>query len=180
MPPPPPATEPLDHLLRRLTAARAVRLHPDLSNDAHDCFFVCVAQALFGGGVVKRGAVTAAVAALRTLQRAQQQLLTPAAERWMRRQLGRAERESCGWAVPPVRNAGGGERMGVATDAVEAWCTAGAVGRPIVVLRAGGRPRLLFQADLPVAAPIVLWETVPRAGEAAMEAAVGHVRLVRS
>ena len=40
-----------------------------------------------------------------------------------------------------------------------------------------GRPDLRFQA---VVAPIVLWETVPRAGEAAMEAAVGHVRLVRS
>ena len=80
MPPPPPATEPLDHLLRRLTAARAVRLHPDLSNDAHDCFFVCVAQALFGGGALeRRGAITAAVAALRTMQRGEQQLMTPAA-----------------------------------------------------------------------------------------------------
>jgi hypothetical protein len=147
---PPPAVAPLPCVLRHLTAARTVKLRVDLAHSsANDCFFVCVAQALFGDDALgRRGALAAAVAALRTMQRGEQQRMAPAAERLMRRQLGAAERHGGGWAVPPVRNASGGERLGVATDAIEAWATAGALGRPIVVLRGGGQPSLEFQAGL--------------------------------
>jgi hypothetical protein len=114
---PPLAVAPLPCVLRCLTATR-VQLRVDLATCGHhDCFFVCVAQALFGDGALgQQGALAAAVAALRTMQRSEQQQQTPTAERAMWRQLCADEHESGGWAVPvrcqwlgggwAVRNAG--------------------------------------------------------------------------